>query len=89
MIVVYLKTAGRNYLIALLPGTFYTFIVFSYIFHEKIGFGLEARIGEMFGIADTSYAISYTLGAICAVLFLWLVPKLASKRKDIILNYKM
>lgn len=89
MIAVYLKTAGRNYLIALLPGTFYTFIVFSYIFHEKIGFGLEARLGEMFGIADTSYAISYTLGAICAVLFLWLVPKLASKRKDIILNYKM
>ncbi len=89
MITVYLKTAGKNYYISLLPGTFYTFIVFSYIFHEKIGFGLEARLGEFFNIAETSYAISYPLGIVCAILFLWLVPKLASKRKDTILNYKM
>lgn len=89
MITVYLKTAGKNHLISLLPGTFYTFIVFSYIFHEKIGFGLEARIGGIFNIPATSYAISYILGVICAALFFWLVPKLAVKRKDTILNYKM
>ncbi|MDR7871135.1 MAG: carbon starvation CstA family protein [Tissierellaceae bacterium] len=87
MITVYLKTAGKNYLITLLPGTFYTFIVTAYISHESIGLGLESRIGGLFGLSPESYAISYTLGIIAAILFTIGVPKLADRRQKTILNY--
>jgi len=81
MITVYLKNKDKNYFISLLPGTFYAFIVASYISHENIGFGLEGRIGHIFGIAAESYAISNVIGIIVAILFAWGVPKLADKRK--------
>ncbi len=86
MIAVYLKVAGKNYLIALLPGTFYTFVVTAYICHENIGLGLESRIGGLFGLSPESYAISYTIGIIAAVLFTIYVPKLADSRKQVILD---
>ncbi|NLY44851.1 MAG: carbon starvation protein A [Tissierella sp.] len=87
MITVYLKTAGRNHLITLLPGSFYTFIVTAYICHANIGLGLEARVGGLFGLSPESYAISYTLGIIAAILFTVAVPKLADNRKKTILSY--
>ncbi|NMA50011.1 MAG: carbon starvation protein A [Tissierellia bacterium] len=87
MITVYLKTAGKNHLITLLPGTFYTFIVTAYICHESIGLGLESRIGGLFGLSPESYAISYTIGLIVAILFAVFVPKLADSREQTILNY--
>ena len=86
LISIYLKTAGKNHLITLLPGTFYTFIVTSYISHESIGLGLESRIGGIFGLSPESYAISYTIGVIVAILYLWGIPKLADSRKDMILD---
>ena len=86
MITVYLKISGKNYFISLLPGTFYAFIVTSYISHENIGFGLEGRIGEIFGLTPESYAISYVIGIVVALLFAWGVPKLAGNRKDKILG---
>lgn len=86
MITVYLKTEGKNYHISLLPGTFYTFIVTSYISHESIGLGLESRIGGIFGLSPESYAISYIIGVIVAILYLWGIPKLADSRKDMILE---
>lgn len=89
MVSVYLKVEGKNYLMSLLPGTFYTFIVMSYISHADIGFGLEKRLGGMFGLAPESYAISYVIGLICALLFVWAVPKLANKRAETIRTYKM
>ncbi|MDR7857512.1 carbon starvation CstA family protein [Tissierella sp.] len=87
MISVYLKTAGKNYFMTLLPGTFYTFIVTAYICHESIGLGLESRIGGLFGLAPESYAISYVIGIIAAILFAVFVPKLADSRSNTILNY--
>jgi len=89
MITVYLKAEGKKYLISLFPGVFYTFIVFSYIFHANIGFGLEERIGSMFGIAPESYAISYTLAVIGAILFMVLVPRIGEKRREIILKTRL
>lgn len=86
MITVYLKISGKNYFISLLPGTFYSFIVSSYISHANIGLGLEARIGGMLGLAPESYAISYTIGVIVAALFAWGVPKLADKRSKEVLG---
>lgn len=88
MISIYLKTTGKNHFISLLPGTFYAFIVTAYISHESIGLGLESRIGGLFGLSPESYAISYTLGIIVAILFAVRVPKLADSREQIILNYE-
>lgn len=87
MITIYLKTEGKNYYISLLPGIFYTFVVAAYISHANIGLGLEARIGGLFGLSPESYAISYVLGIISAILFTIFVPKLADSREKIILNY--
>lgn len=87
MITIYLKTAGKNHLISLLPGTFYTFIVTAYICHQSIGLGLEARFGHLLGISPESYAISYTIGLIAAILFTVGVPKLADNRQKTILSY--
>ncbi len=88
MIAIYLKTSGKNHLITLIPGMFYTFIVTSYICHADIGFGLEARLGSLFKIAPESYAISYVIGAVAAILYGWGITKIATKRKEIILNTK-
>lgn len=87
MISVYLKVEGKNHLITLLPGTFYSFIVTAYICHESIGLGLESRIGRLFGLAPESYAISYTVAIIVAILFAVFVPKLADSRETTVLNY--
>jgi carbon starvation protein CstA len=87
MVTIYLKTEGKNYYISLLPGIFYTFVVAAYISHANIGLGLEARIGGLFGLSPESYAISYVLGIIAAILFTIYVPKLADSREKIILNY--
>lgn len=88
MITVYLKNEGKNHLITLLPGAFYTFIVTAYICHESIGLGLEARIGGYFGLSPESYAISFTIGILTSILFIVGVPKLAKDRKDAILRYE-
>jgi carbon starvation protein CstA len=89
MITVYLKVEGKNYFITLLPAAFYTFIVTSYISHADIGFALDKRLGGLFGIAPTSYTISYIIGAICTIAILWAIPKLADKRKETILSTKL
>ena len=81
MVSVYLRGHSKNYLISLIPGTFYCMVVASYIFHEKIGFGLESRIGGLFGVDANSYMISYILGAICAILYAWTVAKVGKQRQ--------
>ena len=85
-ITVYLKAHGKNYFISLLPGTFYAFIVTAYICHENIGLGLEGRFGSIFGLSPESYAISYVIGIIVALLYAWGVSKLADSRKNAILR---
>ncbi|MBR0060278.1 MAG: hypothetical protein IJP68_02255, partial [Selenomonadaceae bacterium] len=44
------------YLMAAIPGTFYMYIVSTYILHAPIGFGL-------------GWTLSYILAAICAVFY--------------------
>lgn len=82
MIAVYLRIHEKNYLMALIPGMFYTFVVASYIFHAKIGFGLEER----FGMDPNSYVISYVLGAICTLVYAIIVVKRANNNKETILK---
>jgi carbon starvation protein CstA len=89
LIAVYLKSKDQNHLITLIPGMFYSFIVTSYICHADIGFGLEKRLGSIFGLSADSYAISYTIGIIVAILYGWGITKIAVKRREKILAAKL
>ena len=62
MITVYMIKNKMPYLMAIIPGTFYTYIVSTYILHAEIGFG--------FG-----WILSYILVAICAALYVVSVVK--------------
>ena len=56
MISVYMMKKNMPYLVALIPGTFYMYIISSYIFHAKIGFGLEWIIAYILaGIVSAGY----------------------------------
>ncbi len=70
---VYLYINGKNYLVSLIPGTFYFFVTLSFIFNAKIGFNLP-------------WSIAYILAAVCCVGYIWFVRKRASSQKDQILQ---
>ncbi|MBP1924403.1 carbon starvation protein CstA [Sedimentibacter acidaminivorans] len=82
MISVYLYIHGKNYLISLIPGTFYFFVVMSFIFHAPIGFGLESRLG----MDPNSYMLSYICAAVCSVIYVWFIKKHSDAQKDKILQ---
>ena len=56
MIAVYMIKNNMPYLMAIIPGTFYMYMVSTYILHAPIGFGL-------------SYMLSYILAAVCAAAY--------------------
>ncbi len=56
MITVYMIRNNMPYLVALVPGTFYMYMVSTYIFHAPIGLGL-------------SYMVSYVLAAVAAAAY--------------------
>lgn len=85
MISVYLLIYKKNYLISLLPGMFYCFVVLSYIFHAPIGFGLEQR----FGLDPNSYTISYILAAASVIFYAWGTIKYGKNKKETILNTEL
>jgi len=62
MITVYMIKNNMPYLMAIIPGTFYMYVISSYILHAPIGFG--------FG-----WTLSYILAAICAGLYVVSVIK--------------
>ena len=74
---VYLYVHGKKYIIALIPGMFYTFVVTSYILHAKIGFNLDS----LFGSPD-SYMYSYILTTIIVALYTFATLKHARAKKD-------
>lgn len=82
MSTIYLKIHGRNYLITLIPGVFYTFITASFILHAPIGFGLESRLG----LDPNSYALSYTIAAILTVAYVIFIKKHSETNKEEILQ---
>ncbi|NLJ58032.1 MAG: carbon starvation protein A [Tissierellia bacterium] len=79
---IYLYIHGKNYLVSLIPGTFYFFITLSFIFNAPIGFNLE----RLLGMDPSSYTASYILAAICCVGYVWFVRKRAEGQKDQILQ---
>ena len=56
MIAVYMKNNNMPYIMAVIPGTFYMYMVSTYILHAPIGFGLN-------------YTLSYILAAVCAAAY--------------------
>mgnify|MGYP000776777604 CR=1 FL=1 len=56
IIAMYLIEQRKTFLFVLIPGTFYLFVIASYIFHQEIGFGL-------------SDAVSYGLAAVLSVVY--------------------
>ncbi len=69
MITVYLIIKEKNYIISLIPGMFYSFVIFSYIFNAQIGFNLNINI-------------SYVLAAIFTVLYAILTVRSGRKLKS-------
>ena len=59
MITVYMMKNNMPYLIALVPGTFYMYMVATYIFHAPIGLGFNYTISYVLaGVASAAYAVS-------------------------------
>ncbi|MBQ6005413.1 MAG: carbon starvation protein A [Selenomonadaceae bacterium] len=56
MIAVYMMKNNMPYIMAIIPGTFYMYMVSTYILHAPIGLGL-------------SYTFSYILAAVCSALY--------------------
>ena len=67
---IYLMNNNKNYFITLIPGAFYTFIVFSFILNVKgLGFGLP-------------FAIAYPLAGIIAFLYVLFIIKTGKKNHN-------
>ena len=56
MIAVYMMKNNMPYIMAIIPGTFYMYMVSTYIFHAPIGFGL-------------GWTLSYILAAVAAAAY--------------------
>lgn len=65
---VYLYVHKKNFWIAFVPMLFYTFVVFSYIFHENIGFNLDTLLGLTHDNPH-HYTASYAAGAVATLLY--------------------
>lgn len=62
MIAVYMKKNNMPYIMSLIPGTFYMYIVSAYILHAKIGFGL-------------SWEFSYILSVVTSAAYVFLIAR--------------
>ena len=64
MITIYLMKNKKNYLVALLPGMFYMFVISSYILNAQIGFRLPMNVSYVAGVVITGiYAyVTYAHG---------------------------
>lgn len=69
---VYLAQHKKNFWISFIPMLFYTFVVFSFIFHADIGLNLD----KLLGLTKDSphvYTASYIAGGIVSVLYGWFI----------------
>ena len=70
MISIYLQRHGRQFLVSLVPGMFYTYVIMAYILGAKIGFNLP-------------YMASNLLGVLVALIYGYVVFKEGSKQQDL------
>lgn len=69
---VYLAVHKKNYWIAYIPMLFYTFVVFSFIFHADIGLNLDSLLGLTQDNPNV-YTASYIAGAVVTALYGWFI----------------
>ncbi|MBO4643784.1 MAG: carbon starvation protein A, partial [Alphaproteobacteria bacterium] len=62
VIALYLIEQRKTFLFVLVPGTFYLFVITSYILHQEIGFGLSDSV---------SYGLAGVLSAVYAAGIIW------------------
>ncbi len=72
MATVYLFVHKKNFWIAFIPALFYCFVVFSFIFHDKIGLRLDTLLGLTADNAE-NYTASYIMGTLVTILFGWFI----------------
>ena len=64
MVTVYLYEKGRNYIISLVPGLFYAFIIFTFIINAKIGFNVPMNIAYVCGgVLTVAYGVATIMWA--------------------------
>ena len=61
MITVYLYARNKNYIISLIPGMFYSFIISTFIINAKIGLNVPINIAYVCGIIFTILWAIFTL----------------------------
>lgn len=71
MATAYLKINHKNFLVTLVPGIFYSFVVFSYISSASIGFSLPMNI-------------AYAIGGIMAILYSVVIVRMAKVQGSIL-----
>ncbi|MBE8954424.1 MAG: carbon starvation protein A [Quinella sp. 2Q5] len=69
MITVYMIRNKMPYFMAIIPGTFYMYVISTYILHAQIGFGF-------------SYTVSYILAAVAAALYAVVIVKFGQSSSD-------
>lgn len=84
---VYLAVHKKNYWIAFIPMMFYTFVVFSFIFHADIGLNLDGLLGLTKDNANV-YTASYILGGIVTALYAWFIWKRMHTTKEDLTAYE-
>ena len=83
MTTVYLFVHHKNFWIAFIPALFYCFVVFSFIFHDKIGLRLDTLLGLTADNAE-NYTASYIMGALVTILFGWFIwVRMHNTREDL------
>lgn len=61
MITIYLMKLGKNYMVALIPGAFYMFIISSYILNAQIGFRLPMNLSYVIALVLTGVYAYFTV----------------------------
>ena len=61
---IYLAKEKKNFVPTILPALFYIFITISFIFSEKIGFGLPLIIAEIIAVIITLLSVLYVFNII-------------------------
>lgn len=75
LISIYLKMHNKPYWLTLIPGLFYAFVVVSYIASADIGLRLPMTV-------------AYIIGAVGAVLYFFIVNKIAGGRKEEVMKHE-
>ena len=85
---VYLAVHKRNFWMTFIPGLFYCFIVFAFIFHADIGFNLDKLLGLTANDPQV-YTASYILSGVVTLLYGWFIWRRMHSSSEDLLSYEV